>query len=200
MADTGAARYSGAAIAFHWVIAAAILFQIGLGWVMSELADGLRKFELFQLHKSVGLTILILSVARLIWRLGHKPPLFAADVPAWQRAAATAVHWGFYVLLVALPLTGWAAVSASPYNIPTLLWDVVPWPHLPGLADLAADRKASVAESLGETHEWLVRGMVFLLLLHLAAALKHQFINKDETVWRMAPIIGRPRSKFGHGA
>lgn len=195
MADTGARRYSLVAITFHWVIAASVLFQIGLGWIMSDLADGLRKFELFQLHKSVGLTILMLSLGRLAWRLGHRPPPYADAVQGWQRGLATVVHWGFYALLVLLPLTGWAAVSASPYNIPTLLWDVVPWPHLPGLADLPADRKEAVSGVLGTTHEWLVRGMVVLFLLHVAGALKHQFVDRDETLWRMLPLIGRPRAK-----
>jgi cytochrome b561 len=193
VSDTGARRYSAVAIGFHWLIAAAIVGQIGLGWYMSELPNGLRKFELFQLHKSVGLTILLLSLARLAWRLSHRPPPYAADVPGWQRTAATTVHVGFYVLMIVVPLTGWAAVSASPYNIPTLLWEVIPWPHLPGLADLPAAQKEGVADALGTTHEWLVRLTVLLLLLHVAAAMKHHLLDRDETLWRMLPLVRRRR-------
>lgn len=186
--ETVARRYSSVAIMFHWVIATAIVGQVGLGWFMSDLPNGLRKFELFQLHKSVGITILLLSLGRLGWRLTHKPPPYAAGVRGWQRRLATAVHVGFYVMLIALPLTGWATVSASPYNLPTLLWDAVPWPHLPGLADLPPARKAPVSEALGETHEWLVRFTLALLALHVAGALKHQLVDRDGTLWRMLPV------------
>lgn len=185
---TSVRRYSAVAIGLHWLIALAIIGQVALGVRMSDLPNGLAKFELFQLHKSVGLTILLLSLARLAWRLTHRPPPYALAVKGWQKTLASSVHVAFYVLIIALPLTGWAAVSASPYNLPTLLWDVIPWPHLPVLADLPQDQKKGVADVLGETHEWLVRLTVVLLFLHVAGALKHQFFDRDGTLWRMLPV------------
>jgi cytochrome b561 len=179
---TTARRYSGVAIALHWLIAAAIIGQVVLGVRMADLPNGLAKFELFQLHKSVGLTILLLSLVRLAWRLTHRPPPYAPGVKGWQRGLATAVHTSFYVLIIAIPLTGWVAVSASPLGIPTLLWDVVPWPHLP------MARSEAVAEGVGSAHVWLVRLTVVLLLLHVAGALKHQFLDRDGTLWRMIPL------------
>jgi cytochrome b561 len=134
---------------------------------------------------------LLLSLGRLAWRLTHRPPPYAPGVRGWQHRLASAVHVGFYVMLVAIPLTGWAAVSASPYNLPTLLWGVVPWPHLPGLADLAPTSKEPVADALGLSHEWLVRLTLAMLALHVAGALKHQLADRDGTLWRMLPI-GRP--------
>jgi cytochrome b561 len=181
-------RYSPVAMTFHWVIAAAILYQIWLGWRMSDLPSGMAKFELFQLHKSVGITILLLSLGRLGWRLTHRPPPYAGGVRGWQHTLATAVHTGFYVMMIALPLTGWAAVSASTFNLPTVLWGVVPWPHLPGLAELAPGQKETVSGALGTTHEWLVRLTIAMLALHVAGALKHQFADKDGTLWRMLPF------------
>ena len=197
MADARARRYSTVAIAFHWVIAAAILGQIWLGWTMSDLPNGLRKFELFQLHKSVGITILLLSLGRLAWRLTHRPPPYAPGVHGWQRTLATSVHTGFYVLMIALPLTGWAAVSASTFNLPTVLYGVLPWPHLPGLADLPAAQKGAVSESLGTTHELLVRFTLALLALHVAGALKHQLLDRDGTLQRMLPLGRRPAAAGG---
>jgi cytochrome b561 len=181
------------AIAFHWVIAFAILGQIGLGWTMSDLPNGMRKFELFQLHKSVGLTILLLSLGRVAWRLTHRPPPYAEGVRGWQRRLATTVHVGFYVVMLALPLTGWALVSASPLNIPTELWGVVPWPHLPGLSTLPGEQKEAVSGVLSDTHAWLVRLTLALLALHVAGALKHQLLDRDGTLGRMLPI--RPLEK-----
>ena len=187
---TEARRYSGVAIALHWIIALAIIGQVALGWWMSELPLGARKFELFQLHKSVGLTILLLSLARVAWRLTHRPPPYAAGVKGWQRTLATSVHAGFYVVMLALPLTGWALVSASPFNIPTQFWGVVPWPHIPGLADLPAARKESVSEWFEGAHAWLVRLTVALFVLHVAGALKHQLLDRDGTLGRMLPLPG----------
>lgn len=190
---TAARRYSTGAIVLHWTIAIAILGQIWFGWRMSDLPLGAEKFELFQLHKSVGLTILLLTLGRIGWRLTHRPPPYAEGVKGWQRRLATTVHTAFYLLLLALPLTGWAMVSASPLNIPTQWWGLFTWPHLPGLAELPAGQKKAVSGAFNVTHEWLVRLTVALLALHVAGALKHQFLDRDGTLGRMLPI--RPLEK-----
>ena len=187
-------RYSAVSIVLHWTIALAILGQIQLGWTMTDLDEGMTQFRLYQLHKSIGITILLLSLVRLGWRLTHPAPPLPAHMKGWERVLARTTHVGFYVAMIGMPLVGWAVVSASPYNIPTVLYDAVPWPHLPVLPDLEPDTKEDLAESLADVHgtsAWLVIG---LLALHAAGALKHHFLDRDTVLWRMLPLVGRPRS------
>ncbi|MCI3181296.1 cytochrome b [Caulobacter sp. CCUG 60055] len=182
-----AGRYSTVAITLHWVIAAALIFQIILGWRMGDGPKGPATYALFQLHKSVGITILILTLARLGWRLGHKPPPMAEHLAGWERALARAVHVLFYVILLGLPLTGWVIVSASKTNIPTLLYGVIPWPHIPGLPELAAGPKHAWHNAGELGHGLLVKLTYGLLALHVAGALKHQLFDRDADLARMAP-------------
>lgn len=180
-------RYTTVAIVIHWLIAAAIFFQIILGWRMDDGPKGPMTYALFQLHKSIGITILLLSLLRLGWRLVNPVPLAPADQPRWERIAAKLVHVGFYVIMIGLPLTGWITVSASKVNIPTLLYGTVPWPHLPLLPELAAAPK-HLWYKTGETSHhalvWLVYG---LLALHLGAVAKHQLLDRDAVFGHMAP-------------
>ncbi|MDP3748389.1 MAG: YceI family protein [Phenylobacterium sp.] len=181
-------RYSLVAIVLHWLIAAAIVFQLILGWRGHGLRTTLEGFSLIQLHKSVGVTILALSLARLAWRLTHRPPPEPETLAPWERRLAVATHWGFYVIMIGLPLSGWVVVSTSKITIPTLLYGVVPWPHVPGLAELAAPAKSAwnlVAYGVHKSLAWTAWG---LLALHVAGALKHQLFSRDEPVLaRMAP-------------
>ncbi|HEY2660320.1 MAG TPA: YceI family protein [Caulobacteraceae bacterium] len=185
MAARHSDRYTSVAILMHWLIAAAIVFQILLGWRMGWAPkNSSLAFSLFQLHKSVGITILLLSLARLAWRLFNPPP--HVDQPAWEAVAAKIVHVGFYVIMIGLPLTGWMAVSASPTNIPTLLYGVVPWPHLPGLAELATAPKHAWYHNAKFSHEILVKITYALLALHLGAVAKHQLLDRDAVFSHMA--------------
>ncbi|MFA6605555.1 MAG: cytochrome b/b6 domain-containing protein [Sphingomonas sp.] len=136
-------RYSAIAILLHWAIAALILANLLLGWRMGYL-KGLAQFDMFQLHKSIGITVLLLSVARLGWRMLNPPPPLLISMKTWERRAAGTTHWLFYGLMIGMPLTGWAMVSVSAYNIPTLLWKTVPWPHIGFLHTLDAAGKAQV--------------------------------------------------------
>lgn len=180
-------RYTTVAVVLHWLIAAAIIFQIILGWRAGDAPKGPSAFAMIQLHKSIGITILLLSLARLAWRLTHRPPPHAADQPRWQTIASNAVHWGFYVIMIGLPLTGWIMVSASRLNIPTVLYGTIPWPHLPLLPELPAETKA-LWRTVGDTgHGVLVKLTYVLLLLHLGAVAKHQILDRDETFGHMAP-------------
>ena len=111
-------RYSRGAIAFHWVIAALVLFNLWLGLFHDDLP---REWKVMPVHKSVGVTILVLSIGRLAWRLMHKPPHLPDLMPAWEKAAAKAVHWIFYALLFILPLTGWV-YSSDPEKIRVVSW------------------------------------------------------------------------------
>ncbi len=178
-------RYTTVAILLHWLIAATVVFQILLGWRMGWAPrNSALAFNIFQLHKSVGVTILLLSLARLAWRLFNPPP--HVDQPRWEAVAARIVHVGFYVILIGLPLTGWIMVSASKTNIPTLLYGVVPWPHIPGLPELAAGPKKAW-RGFGELgHGALVKLTYGLLILHLGAVAKHQLLDRDAVFSHMA--------------
>ncbi len=189
-------RYNKVAIGLHWLLALAILGMVFLGGYMSDLPrTDAGKYPLYQWHKSIGIIILLLSVLRLVWRLMHKVPAMPATTPHWQKWAAKLAHFGLYGLMLGLPLSGWAMVSASPLNIPTVLFGIIPWPHLPILPDLA--NKADYAKFFYETHELLVTLFWFLLAAHVAAALYHHFILRDDVLRRMLPQISTPKAAMG---
>lgn len=179
-------RYSAVAIVLHWLIAAAIAFQIGLGWRM-DAPRSPQTFAVFQLHKSVGITILVLTLARLAWRLMFRPPPYPSTMRPAERLLAHAVHVGFYVLLLALPLSGWMIVSSSKVAVPTFLYGTIPWPHIPGIRGLEAAHKAAVNAGAVRTHLILVWLALAAILLHVAGALKHQFEQRDYLA-RMTPL------------
>jgi polyisoprenoid-binding protein YceI/cytochrome b561 len=144
-------------------------------------------FALTQLHKSVGITILLLSLVRLGWRLANPPPPEPAGLAGWEQGLSKVVHIGLYVIMIGMPITGWIMVSASRIDIPTLLYGAVPWPHLP-VAHLAPAAKAAWRDLGQESHEWLSFGAYALIVLHVAGALKHQLFDRNTPVLaRMAP-------------
>jgi cytochrome b561 len=183
-------RYATVAVVLHWAVAALILANLYLGWRMGSL-KGLARFDVFQLHKSIGITVLLLSVLRLAWRLVRPAPEPASRKP-WEKAAAAAVHWAFYVVMIGMPLSGWIVVSTSPLNIPTLLYHLVPWPHVPGVHDLADPARKAVNHAFGLTHETLAFGSLALLALHLGAVAKHELLDREAVLVRMLPLVGRP--------
>jgi cytochrome b561 len=177
---TAPARYSSTAIAFHWVLAIAILGSLGFGLYMTSLPFSPQQLKLYNWHKWAGITILVLSAARLLWRLTHRPP---ADppMPAWQRRAAHATHLALYALFFAVPLAGWAYSSAA--GFPVVWFGIVPLPDLVG-----PDKPT--AEWLKAVHHWLAYALAALVALHVAAALKHHFIDRDGLIRRMTPGRG----------
>jgi cytochrome b561 len=179
-----ALRYGSVAQALHWLVAALVLGQFGLGWTMSDLPLGQLKFDLYQLHKSLGLTIFTLVIVRLAWRLRHPPPPLPAGVPAWERAAARATHALFYVLLLVQPLVGFLQSNAA--NFPLVVWGVLPLPALIGTDE-------ALGETLAEVHEIVARVLLVLIALHVAAALRHHFLLKDDVLRRMLPAAGDRR-------
>ena len=185
-------RYTLVAIVLHWLIALAVLANLYLGWRMAG-AEGVQKFTLFQLHKSVGITVLLLSLLRLGWRLTHSPPPYPASMMRAERFAARSVHWIFYGLIIGMPLTGWVIVSASALNIPTLLYGAV---H-----DLPLAGRHAVEQGFGTSHVVLAYLFAGLIALHVAAALKHQFVNRDEVLGHMVPgVEPAPRDAGPRGA
>ncbi len=183
---TSSARYNNIAVLLHWLIAAAIIFQLGLGWRMGDEPKGAGAYALFQLHKSIGFSILFLSLFRVVWRLTHKAPELPNTMPQWEQWAAKLAHLAFYGIMLGLPLTGWLLVSASSTNIPTVLFGVVPFPHLPFIPTLAADIKHQLHEFAEDSHALLAIATMGLLLLHIGAVLKHQLIVKDSVFSHMA--------------
>lgn len=161
------------------------MLAVGKYMVGLEESDPLR-FSLTQLHKSFGVLILFLAVARLLWRLTHKSPAHPDGAPAWERFAAGVSHWLIYILLFAAPVTGWMLVSVSPLNIDTLLFDQIPWPHLPWLHNAA--NKAELIHRYEWFHEIATGLLIALLVLHVGAALKHHFVDRDNVLTRMLPM------------
>ncbi|AKH43685.1 cytochrome b561/polyisoprenoid-binding protein YceI [Altererythrobacter atlanticus] len=167
-------RYSSGAIILHWLIAFALAFEIALGFSMPRGTEG---FALFQLHKSVGITILALTVLRILWRFTHqRPPAVEKGV---THLLANAVHIGFYAFMLLAPLTGWAIVSTSDIVVPTMLYGTVPLPHLP--------LPAGINEAVEETHELLAWVAIALFVLHVAGAIRHELLLRRALLVRMAP-------------
>lgn len=179
--STASTRYSKVAISFHWLIALMIIGLIVFGILMTN-PDTPNRFALYQLHKSFGICVLILSVLRLLWRLGHKPPPLPEGMKAWETTAAKFTHIAFYIIMIGMPLLGWAMVSSSEFVIPTKIFNVIPWPDIPGLP-----RDKAVEGIFKNLHHWLGKATIGLILLHVGAALKHHFVNKDDVLTRMVP-------------
>lgn len=185
-------RYGMVAILLHWVIGLGILTLIGMGLAMTHLALApMLKFQLYQLHKSIGVTVLLAVLLRILWRLTHRPPPLPA-MPPLEKAAAEGTHRLLYALMLVIPLAGWALVSVSPFNLPTVLYGVVPWPHLPVFPDLAD--KAPVEAVMKFIHGKLAWALTALIVLHAGAALRHHFILRDGVLHRILPF-GRQPSK-----
>ena len=168
-------RYTLVAIILHWVMALGIIALAIIGLVMTHVKlPPARLFQLFQLHKSIGITILLAAFLRIGWRL-----------PPSQKAAARWSHRLLYLALFALPLTGWAVASASPLDIPTVLYGMIPWPDLPVLPTLA--HKKHVEDLLADVHAYGAWALIALIVAHAGAALHHHFIKRDDVLRRMLP-------------
>src|SRR6201986_1268069 len=178
-------RDSSVAIALHWTIAAALALQIVLGWRIGDV-EGVTRTAVLQLHKTIGVTILVLTVVRMIWRATKKPPAMDSSLTPIERLASHWVHMGFYAALLALPLTGWAMVSAQRVGAMKLLGGIH-WPDFPVITALPGGVQDTLADLLDKSHTALVWVMLGLIALHVAGALKHHYISKDPTVSRMAP-------------
>jgi cytochrome b561 len=180
MPSTPPPRYSAVAIALHWLLAATLAAGFCVGIFMSELATSPLKLRLYTWHKWVGITILALSALRLAWRLTHAPPPDVA-MPAWQRSVARLTHRAMYGLFFAVPLAGWAYSSAA--GFPVVLFGVL------ALPDFVPSDKA-LAEAMKPVHGALAFALAGLVLVHVAAAIKHHFVDRDGLLGRMS--VRRP--------
>lgn len=170
-------RYSSAAIAIHWLTALLIFGAIAMGVYMTSLQISPTRLKLYNWHKWLGISILALSLVRVLWRATHRPPV-DLPMPAWQRRAAHLTHWALYALLFAVPLAGWAYSSAS--GFPVVVFGLIPLPDL-----VAPDR--SLAEALKALHVGLALGLGAGIVLHVAAVCKHQLLDRDGILSRMVP-------------
>jgi cytochrome b561 len=175
-----ACRYDGAAMLFHWLSAVLVLALIAIGFVMTRLtAGGADQFTLYQLHKSLGVMLLLLTALRFVWRATRQSPPWPSGSLHRGRAAGL-MHRVLYVCLFAVPLAGWALVSASTLNIPTTLFGLVTLPHFPVLSDLDPASRARVEPVFSRAHAILAYVLAGLVLLHSAAA-----------IWHGRPVLAR---------
>lgn len=166
----------------HWVIAIAVIAN----WRIAEAAEKLPEAErgdVMAWHFAIGMSILVATVLRIVWRLVHRPPPLAAHLAAWERAFARTVHAIFYILLIGLPLLGWIGLSG--YKLPVDMFGVV-WPALPvGFGE-------KTGHEILEFHATLGGLMILLVGLHILAVIKHLVIDRDGNLWRMLPF-GTPK-------
>ena len=184
MQATPAQRYDPVAVTLHWVIALSILLMIPLGFFMQDLPIAIL-FDGYAFNKSLGLTVLGLSILRLIWRLLNPPPALPANMTVIEKFLAHSAHWMLYFLMVAMPLTGWLMVSASK-KLPTVFFWMGEVPFIPMPEGINGKMTAMMFK---EYHYWLAIGAIVLVTAHILAALKHHFITQDSILLRMLPTF-----------
>lgn len=167
-------RYSHVARALHWIMAILILFNLFLGFAHDALP---REWKVMPVHKSIGLTVLALTVARIMWRFTRSAPPLPAEMPAWEKGTAHLTHFAFYAFMLVLPLTGWVMTSAGdrPLN----------WFFLFDVPKFAVGKEDAIVGLSRGAHELLPWLWVALIALHIGAALRHHFMLKDDVLRRM---------------
>ncbi|WP_233800005.1 cytochrome b [Paraburkholderia sp. HP33-1] len=173
--------YTRTAIAFHWLIALLIVCGFALGWVMTDIPGFTpTKLRYFSWHKWIGVTVFALAIVRIVWRAIHGAPPMPRRMPTWQRGAAHLVHLLLYVLMIAIPVSGYLYSSAA--NVPVVYLGLIPLPRL-----IAPD--PHLKEVLKNMHIALNYTLLVLVGLHVAGALKHQWLDRDGLLSRMLPFL-----------
>lgn len=199
-------RYSPIGIAFHWVMAALVLFQLGWGFYTGFLYPGGDKLHAYEVHSAVGLPILILALLRGAWRIAVPGPINDADAPGWQSRIAHATHFLFYLCFFGLPLSGWAMWSSVAGTGQLRLAGILAWPQLP-LDSLPLTARWTILDLAEDVHHGLILILVILVPAHVAAALKHHFWDRHDVLTAMLPEIPdagveraeRPHAPKGRG-
>jgi cytochrome b561 len=185
-------RYTRTAMLLHWLVAVLIIGNLVLVWVIDWFPDEWVR-PAIDTHKSIGITVLGLGVLRVLWRVAHRPPPLPVGYPAVERVGAHVAHVLLYVLIFALPLSGWIHDSAFKLAAehPLYLFGLVPWPRIGAIMALDADTKERFHTLWYQIHGWLAYALYGLLALHVLGALKHQFIDKAQEFGRMLPLGAR---------
>ncbi|MBC2731973.1 MAG: cytochrome b [Thiobacillus sp.] len=169
-------RYSTPAIVLHWLVALLIFVAFPLGLYMADLPLSPEKLKLFSYHKWIGVTVFMLAGLRVVWRLTHTPPPLPASVAGWQRRASAVAHGLLYLLILVIPISGWLMSSAK--GVQTVWFGVLPLPDLIG-------KDKALGHLLEEVHETLNYTLLALVVLHVAGALQHHFIERQPFLQRM---------------
>ncbi|WP_018077460.1 cytochrome b [Thiobacillus denitrificans] len=169
-------RYSTPAIVLHWLVALLIFVAFPLGVYMHELPLSPGKLKLYSYHKWIGITLLMLVALRVTWRLTHTPPSLPSDMAVWQRRASQAVHGLLYVLMIAIPLSGWLMSSAKGFQ--TVWFGVLPLPDL-------VEKNRELGDLLAGVHQALNFTLLALVIMHVGATLQHHFIERRPFLQRM---------------
>jgi cytochrome b561 len=176
-------RWGAIAQTLHWLIVVLIIAQVILANIAEDLPLGMKKLAMFARHKSVGITILVLAVIRLAWRWANPTPELPSTLKPYERVLANVTHAGLYILLFAMPVTGWMMTSARGFP--------VSWFNLFQLPDFVP-KNQSLYNAMKETHDTLALALYAIVFLHVVAALKHHFVLKDDTLRRMLPFTNKP--------
>ncbi|HEX7454700.1 MAG TPA: cytochrome b [Gallionella sp.] len=171
-------RYTTTAIVLHWLMALLIFAVFPLGLYMHDMHLSPAKLQLYSYHKWIGMTLLLLALLRVFWRITHTPPPLPVTMPRWQLLGSGVVHQLFYLLMLAVPLSGWLMSSAK--GVQTVWFGILPLPDL-------VDKDKALGHLLGNVHQNLNYILLLLVAGHIAAALKHHYVDRDEVMARMLP-------------
>jgi cytochrome b561 len=179
-------RYTGFAVALHWLIAIAIIANVALAWIWPHLADAAVR-PAIDTHKSIGITVLGLAIMRLLWRLTHEPPALPATYHRWEIAASRVTHTLLYLLIFAMPLTGWIMDSGwkDAATHPMFFFSMFEWPRIGFIMRMPPSAREHIHTWFGAAHVWGSYLLYGLFALHVGAALKHQWRDRESELQRM---------------
>ncbi len=182
------ARYTTAAIVLHWIVAVLMITNLLLGLSADKIPDDWVR-PVIDVHKSIGITVVLFILMRIFWRIGHKPPPFSAGMALWERTAAHIAHWGLYGFMLWMPITGWLHDSAwkAADEVPLKIFGLFSFPRAGFIMRQPPETKEYLHDLFGQMHGIAGWVLFWLVILHIAGALKHQFIDKEPEFRRMWP-------------